>query len=79
MSAASGPRMMPESLTGVSGQSYPYWPNGLLHLNFCAEYGTYYPVNLLVINWYFFLCLQITFRGHLMLTALDEGVLGAVQ
>ena len=31
---------------------------------------------LLVIKWYFFFFLQITFRGHLMLTALDEGVLG---
>ena len=30
----------------------------------------------LVLKWYFFFFLQITFRGHLMLTTLDEGVLG---
>ena len=31
---------------------------------------------LLVIKWYFFFFLQITFWGHLMLTTLDEGILG---
>ena len=31
---------------------------------------------LLVIKWYFFFFLQITLRGHLMLTTLDEGVQG---
>ena len=43
--------------------------------NILVEGGESGDVFLLVIKWYFFFFLQITFRGHLMLTTLDEGVL----